>query len=72
MAIRLERSGGLILIHGAPDPPSKKKWWDKRPGGLGPWILLAVLITGVLFAGSLASEGTAVAEAVKGLLASAR
>ena len=39
MAIRLERSGGLILIHGAPDPPSKKKWWDKKPRGLGVWIV---------------------------------
>jgi len=72
MAIRLERSGGLILIHGAPDPPSKKKWWDKKPRGLGVWIVFTLCIAGVLFAASVAPEWPAIAEAVKGLLASGR
>lgn len=72
MAIRLERSGGLILIHGAPDPPSKKKWWDKKPRGLGLWIVLALFIAGFALADSVAPEWPAIAETVKGLLASGR
>lgn len=72
MAIRLEKSGGLILIHGSPDPPVKKKWWSKKPGSFGPWIVLALLIAGVLFSGSVASGWPALAEAVKSLLASVR
>ena len=71
MAIRLEKSGGLILIHGAPDPPSKK-WWDKKPRGLGLWIVLALFIAGLALADSVAPEWPAIAETVKGLLASAR
>ncbi|HEV2247827.1 MAG TPA: hypothetical protein VGW37_14345, partial [Terriglobia bacterium] len=63
-----ERSGGLILIHGAPDPPSKKKWWNRKPGNLGPWIVLALLIAGVLLAASLASGWQTVAETAKSLL----
>lgn len=72
MAIRLERSGGLILIHGSPDPPSKKTWWDKKPGSLGVWIVFTLCIAGVLFAASVAPEWPAIAETVKHLLASAR
>lgn len=72
MAIRLEKSGGLILIHGAPDPPSKKKWWDKKPRGVGLWIVLALFIAGVVLADSVESGWPAIAEAVKGLLASGR
>lgn len=73
MAIRLEKSGGLIFVHGAPDPPVKKKtWWSKKPRGLGPWIVLALFIAGALFAESAASEWPAVAEAVKNLIAAVR
>lgn len=72
MAIRLEKSGGLILIHGAPDPPSKKRWWDKKPHGLGLWIVLALFIAGAVFAASVQSGWPTVAEAVKGFLTSGR
>ncbi len=50
MAIRLERSGGLIFIRGQADEPEKAKEWKKyiQPG---LWLLLALLVTGVLFMG---------------------
>ena len=69
MAIRLEKSGELILIHGTPDPPAKKKWWDKKPRGLGMWLVLTLLVAAVLFAGTVVSGWPAVAHTVKGLLA---
>jgi len=72
MAIRLERSGGLILIHGAPDPPSKKKWWDKNPGGLGVWVVFTLCIAAVLVAASAAPEWPEILEAAKRLVASVK
>jgi hypothetical protein len=59
MAVRLERSGGLILIHGRPDdpePPQNNKW-----AGVGLWLALIILVCGMLFIGphalSLADVG---------------
>jgi hypothetical protein len=72
MAIRLERSGGLILIHGAPDPPEKKMWWTRKPRRLGLWLVLTVFIAGVVFAAPVVSGWPVVAHTVKGLLAAAR
>ncbi|TAM79483.1 MAG: hypothetical protein EPN47_16900 [Acidobacteria bacterium] len=69
MAIRLEKSGGLIFIHGAPDPPVKKKWWDKKPRGLGLWVVLTLFIAGAIFASQVASGLPTVANTVKGLVA---
>jgi hypothetical protein len=65
MAIRLERSGGLILIRGGADPPEKQ-------GGhhhLGLWLALAVCVAGMLYASPLASGWPMVAHAVKGFVA---
>ncbi len=51
MAIRLERSGGLILIHGGHEEPPKPKWGSKRHRRLALLVALIVLVAGLLFAG---------------------
>ncbi len=50
MAIRLERSGELILIRGAADEPEKPRKWRKYLQ-LGLWLVLIALASGVLFMG---------------------
>ena len=72
MAIRLERSGGLILIHGAPDPPVKKKPRDNKLRSLSLWLVLTLLIAGVLYAYPVASGWPWVAHTVKDLLSAVR
>jgi len=50
MAIRLERSGELMLIRGTadePDEPRNSNKWVQ----LGLWLVLVALTTGVLFVG---------------------
>jgi hypothetical protein len=72
MAIRLERSGGLIFIHGAPDPPVRKMWWDMDPRGLGFWLVLTLCVAGGLFAYPAVSEWPAITHLVKDFLAAVR
>jgi hypothetical protein len=48
MGIRLERSGGLILIKGAPDPPEPPL---NKYATLGLWLALIILVGGILFIG---------------------
>lgn len=72
MAIRLEKSGGLILIHGSPDPPVHKKWWQKVPGGLGPWLALVVLVGVAIGAPHIVSGWPVLAHTIKGFLAAVR
>jgi hypothetical protein len=50
MAIRLERSGGLILIRGTRDEPEEPRKWIKYLQ-LGLWLALIMLASGVLFMG---------------------
>jgi hypothetical protein len=50
MAIRLERSGELYFIRGAPDEPEKPSQWNKRIE-LVLWLVLIALASGVLFMG---------------------
>ena len=50
MAIRLERSGGLMLIRGTADEPVKPQKWNKQIQ-LGLWLVLIMLTGGVLFVG---------------------
>jgi hypothetical protein len=64
MAIRLEKSGGLILIRGGEDPPEKVKRTGK-----GLWLVFAVCVAGILYASPLASGWPAVAHAMKSFLA---
>jgi hypothetical protein len=68
MAIRLERSGGLVFIHGSPDPPVQKKWWQKVPGGLGPWLGLVALAAVAIGAPHIVSGWPVLVHAVKGFL----
>ena len=68
MTIRLERSGGLIFIHGSPDPPDQKKWWQKIPGGLGPWLVLSVLVGAAIGAPHIVSGWPVLTHTVKGFL----
>jgi hypothetical protein len=72
MAIRLEKSGELFFIHGGPDPPVKKKWRDKKPRGLGLWLVLTLSVAGVLFAYPVVSGWPVIAHTVKGFLAAVR
>lgn len=50
MAIRLERSGELMFIRGTADKPEKPRTWKKyiQPG---LWLVLALLVSAVLFMG---------------------
>ena len=50
MAIRLEKSGELILIRGSADEPEKPRKWIKYVQ-LGLWLVLIMLASGVLFMG---------------------
>jgi hypothetical protein len=50
MAIRLERSGELILIRGTPDEPEKPRKWSKHIQ-LVLWLVLILLVSEVLFMG---------------------
>jgi len=68
MAIRLEKSGGLLLIRGRPDPPEKKRTnWH-----VGLWLLLAGLVLAVLYAPDLQSQWPAISHAIQGVLGAAR
>jgi hypothetical protein len=67
MAIRLERSGGLILIKGAPDPPVQKKSW----GGLGAWLALIAFVAVAVSAPHIISGWPVIAHTIKGFLAAA-
>jgi hypothetical protein len=66
MAIKLEKSGGLILIRGAEDPPEKP-----RGHNMGLWLTLALCVAGLLCASPLASKWPVVAHAVKTFVAAA-
>jgi hypothetical protein len=72
MAIRLEKSGGLIFIHGSPDPPVQKKWWEKVPGGLGPWLALIAFVAVAVGASQIASGWPVLAHAIKGFWVTAQ
>jgi hypothetical protein len=72
MAIRLEKSGGLIFIKGSPDPPVQKKWSDKVPGGLGPWLALVVFVAVAVGAPHIVSGWPVLTHVVKGFLAAAQ
>ncbi len=52
MAIRLERSGGLIFIKGGPDPPEREKRSGKIIESVGLGLLAVALL---LIASGLAS-----------------
>lgn len=68
MAIRLERSGELFFIRGTADELEKPKEWKKyvQPG---LWLLLALLVSGVLFMGPQALlPWTAVTHAFRSVL----
>lgn len=67
MAMRLERSGGLIFIHGAPEEPQPPK--RNKFTGLGLWLALVILVIGVLFIGPHSLSLADVGHTVKNLLA---
>lgn len=71
MAIRLEKSGGLILIKGSPDPPDQETWWQTIPGGFGSWLALILFVGVVVGAPHIVSSWPVVAHAVKSFLAAA-
>ena len=68
MAYRLEKDGGLYFIRGAADPPAKKKFWNRYSGGLGLWLVLALLVMGMLFPLPIAAALPTVSHALKGIL----
>ena len=68
MAIRLEKSGELYFIRGSADPPAKKKGWSKSSGGLGLWLVLALLVMGMLFPLPIAAALPTVSHVLKGFL----
>lgn len=67
MAIRLERSGGLIFIHGAPEEPEPPE--GDNFTSLGLWLALVILVIGVLFIGPHSLSLADVGHTVKSLLA---
>ncbi len=66
MAIRLERSGGLIFIKGAPEDPATGK---RRSRNLGLWLALIILVMGMLFVPSNGLSWAAVSHTFKAFLA---
>ena len=50
MAIRLEKSGELMLIRGMADEPEKPRQWVKGIH-LGLWLVVIALTSAVLFMG---------------------
>ena len=67
MSIRLEKDGELMIIRGAPDPLSKEGR-ARKSGGLGLWLTLILLVTGVLFPAPVVSALPTVAHTVRGFL----
>lgn len=65
MAIRLEKSGGLVFIKGAPDEPKTEK---RRRKDLGLWLVLIALVMGALFADSHSLSWPVVSHAFKSVL----
>lgn len=68
MAIRLERSGGLMFIRGTPDDPREAK----RARGThrrALWMMLLLLAMGILFASPIASGWPAAVHVARGFLA---
>lgn len=72
MAIRLEKSGGLILIKGSPDPPVQRRWSETLPGGFGPWLALILFVAVGVGAPHIVAGWPVLAHVVKGLLAAAQ
>ena len=72
MAIRLEKSGELYFIRGTADPPAKKKWSSRNSGGMGLWLVLALLVMGMLFPLPIAAAWPSVSHALNGFLSAAR
>jgi hypothetical protein len=72
MAIRLERSGGLIFIHGAPEDPKAAKSGTRNRRRLGLLLVLIALVIGLLLAGPHALGWPGVSHAFKTFLAAVR
>lgn len=68
MAIRLEKSGGLLFIRGCPDPPEKKR----RNWHVGLWLLLAGSVLAAVYAPELQSQWPAISHAIHGVLGAMR
>jgi hypothetical protein len=70
MAVRLERSGGLILIRGTKDEPEEPK--RDRFASVGLWLALILLVVGVMFIGPSGVSMADVGHAFKSFLAAVR
>jgi hypothetical protein len=51
MAMRMEKSGELIMVYGNNDEPDAQKEWDTRRSKLGALALAIVAVTAAVFIG---------------------
>lgn len=68
MAIRLEKSGGLIVIRGSAPERKKPGWWSRNHRDLALWVALTVLLLAALFVPAEALRWEAIDHTVKGLM----
>jgi len=68
MAIRLEKSGGLILVRGNQEDRKAPGWWSRNHRELGLWVALAALLMAALFVPAEALRWEAVDHALTALL----
>ncbi len=51
MAMRMEKSGELIMVCGSHDEPDAQKEWNTRRSKLGVLVFAIVAVTAVVFVG---------------------
>lgn len=51
MAIRLQKSGGLMMIYGTRDEPDDQEEWNTRRRKLGVLVVSLAVVAAVLFIG---------------------
>lgn len=69
MAIRLERSGELMMIYGTKDEPPEQRDWNTRRHKLGMLIVAVTAVTAVVLVGPYVPGYAIVSHAVESVVA---
>ena len=51
MAIRMEKSGELMMIYGTKDEPDDQQDWNNRRSKLGVLVVAVAVVAGVIYLG---------------------